>query len=197
MQNAQVSNPNDFKVVSFHNSELFGFTSEMGCMYDGRPINGKSGMGIEAGETLILPYHVGHLLSRNLAKRVLNTSEAATVDQKGVPTGVPIWSQQRLDELANSFIKELYAEEKPAGMSETDKLMAKVEEYRKLVEEKLGSLTPKVEVKSTEGAQTVVMPPLNNVLNFQDKQEVITELEKRGIKHDKRSKKVDLEKLLA
>ena len=124
MQNATVSNPNDFKVVSFHNSELFGFTSEMGCMYDGRPINGKSGIGIAAGETVILPYHVGHLLARNLAKRVLNTSEAATVDPKGIPTGVPIWSQQKLEELSNSFLKELYAEEKPLAQSQTELLMA-------------------------------------------------------------------------
>ena len=207
MINSQISNPNDFKVVSFHNSTMFGFTPEMGCMYDGRAINGKSGKpGIEAGETMILPYHVGHLLAQNLAKRVLNTSPAATVDAAGIPTGVPVWSSEKLKEVADSFIKELYTEEKAAQQSETDKLMAKVEEYKKLVEEKLGltpeTEAPKVEDKSpvetseqkVDTTEKVAQP---EVKEFQDKQEVIEELEKRGIKFDRRASKVALEKLLA
>jgi len=200
MINSQISNPNDFKVVSFHNHTTFGFTPEMGCMYDGRAINGKSGLpGIEAGETMILPYHVGHLLAQNLAKRVLNISPAATIDTAGVPTGVPIWSPEKLKELSDSFIKELYTEEKAAQQSETDKLMAKVEEYRKLVEEKLGLSSetelPKVdEVKKVETTEKVAQP---EVKTFQDKQEVIEELEKKGIKFDRRASKATLEKLLA
>lgn len=197
MINSQISNPNDFKVVSFHNSTTFGFTPEMGCMYDGRAINGKSGNpGIEAGETMILPYHVGHLLAQNLAKRVLNTSPAATVDAAGIPTGVPVWNPEKLKDVADSFIKELYSEEKAATESETDKLMAKVEEYKKLVEEKLGisTETPKVDEVKVETTEEVAQP---EVKTFQDKQEVIEELEKRGIKFDRRASKVALEKLLA
>ena len=200
MINSQISNPNDFKVVSFHNNTAFGFTPDMGCMYDGRPINGKSGTpGIDAGETMILPYHVGHLLAQNLAKRVLNTSPAATVDAAGIPTGVPIWSPESLKTTADSFVKELYSEEKAAQESETDKLMAKVEEYRKLVEEKLGIQTeteiPKVEeVAKVETTEEVVQP---EVKVFQDKQEVIAELEKRAIKFDRRASKASLETLLA
>lgn len=207
MQNAPVSNPNDFKVVSFHNSEDFGFTPEMGCMYDGRAINGKNGSpGIDAGETVILPYHVGHLLAKNLAKRVLNTSPAATVDAAGIPTGVPIWNPTKLQELANSYIKELYTEEKAAAPSEVDKLMAKVEEYKKLVEDKLGPLPVHAPSDVVEAAVTgektekVSQPAVNveaKVLTFQDKQEVIAELEKRGIKFDRRASKATLEKLLA
>src|SRR5262245_7506225 len=98
--NEQVSNPNDFKVVSFHNTTEFGFTPEMGCMFDGRTINGPSGApGIQAGEKMTLPYHIGQRLAINLAKRVLNTSVAATVDKAGIPTGEPIWSESRLQEL--------------------------------------------------------------------------------------------------
>lgn len=203
MNNPVVSNPNDFKVVSFHNSEQFGFTPEMGCMYDGRPINGKNGSpGIDAGETVILPYHVGHLLARNLAKRVMNTSPAATVDAAGVPTGVPIWNATILEERANSYIKELYTEEKAMAPSETELLMAKVEEYRKLVEAKLGPLpsnTPQETVEAAVKAEPTekVAPAETKVLAFQDKQEVIAELEKRGIKFDRRASKVTLEKLLA
>lgn len=203
MLQTQVSNPNDFKVVSFHNSEEFGFTPEMGCMYDGCPINGKAGSpGIDAGETVILPYHVGHLLAKNLAKRVLNTSPAATVDAAGVPTGVPIWSADKLDQLAKTYIKELYTEEKAIAPTQTELLLAKVEEYKKLVEEKLGPLTPKVEEPKVEGDVKIEQPEKTvqseaKPIVFQDKQEVIAELEKRGIKFDRRASKVTLEKLLA
>ncbi len=187
MQNA--SNPNDHKVVSFHNSTTFGFTPEMGCMYDGRPINGKTGApGIDASETVILPYHIGHQLAINLAKRVLNTSASATVDAAGVPTGVPIWSKERLELEKNKFLADLYTEEKPVMQSETDKLMAKVEEYKSMVDK----LLPKTEVEAVVEKPTVVDAKV-----YQDKQEVIAELEKRGIKFDRRQNKENLIKLLA
>jgi len=160
----ETSNPNDFKVVSFHNSEDFGFTPEMGCMYDGQAINGKNGSpGIDAGETVVLPYHVGHLLARNLAKRVLNTSPAATVDAAGVPTGVPIWSADKLKQVAESYIKELYSEEKSVAPSETELLMAKVEEYRKLVEAKLGPLPVHAPSDVVEAAVTAKAEPTEKV----------------------------------
>ena len=86
--NEKVTNPNDFKVVSFHNLTDFGFTPDMACMYDGRPIHGpKGGPGISAGETVTVPYHVGKQLSINLAKVAL-TKTAPAVDPAGVPTGV-------------------------------------------------------------------------------------------------------------
>lgn len=194
--NPVVSNPNDFKVVSFHNSTTFGFTPEMGCMYDGRGINGKNGSpGIDAGETIVLPYHIGHRLAVNLAKRVLNTTQAATVDAQGVPTGVPIWNPEKLENLKNTFLTELYSEDKPLAQSETDKLMAKVEEYKKMVDK----LIPLVESKSEIPATTpVVIGSSADIKSniYQDKQEVITELTKRGIKFDARSNKSNLEKLL-
>ena len=187
----KVSNPNDFKVVSFHNSTSFGFTPEMGCMYDGRPINGKNGSpGIDPGETVILPYYVGQQLAINLAKRVLNTSQAATVDAVGVPTGVPIWSKERLEQEKNKFLTELYTEDKPVMQSETDKLMAKVEEYKSMVEK----LLPKAEVETVVEKPTEVK---TETKVYQDKQEVIAELEKRGIKFDRRQSKENLVKLLA
>lgn len=180
--NPQVTNPNDFKVVSFHNSTDFGFTPDMGCMYDGRGINGKNGSpGIDAGETVILPYHIGHQLALNLAKiAILKT--APNVDPAGIPTGVPLWDTTRLDALKRSYLKELYTESKPLAMSETDKLMAKVEEYKKTVDALL--------------ANKQESPVSPDGSSFKDKQEVILELEKRGIKHDKRTNKSELEKLL-
>ena len=200
MQNAPVSNPNDFKVISFHNSTVFGFTPEMGCMYDGRAINGKNGSpGIDAGETMILPYHIANRLAINLAKRVFNTSPAATVDPAGIPTGVPIWSENKLNELAKSYLTELYSESKPIAQSQTDILMAKVEEFRA----KFEALEAKIDSKDSVTSSNIVedkkensteQKTLSNV--YTDKQEVILELEKRGIAHDKRQNKATLEKLL-
>jgi hypothetical protein len=50
--------------------------------------------------------------------------------------------------------------------------MAKVEEYKSMVETLL----------SKDGVQTTESPVITG--EFQDKQEVMEELEKRGIKHD-------------
>lgn len=199
MQNAPVSNPNDTRVVSFRNSEEFGFTPEMGCMYDGRAINGNAGPGIQIGETMVLPYHVGRQLALNLAKIAINKT-APNIDPAGIPTGVPLWDDQRLNRLRDSYLTDLYSEEKPAAVSETDKLMAKVEEYKKMVDVLLAKGPQAPEPVQVEPPQTQVVPPDTTPLSplvYQDKQEVIKELEKRGITHDKRKNKADLEKLLA
>lgn len=192
MNNPTVSNMNDFKVVEFYNSTDFTFTPEMGCMYDGRPISGITGApGVNAGESLTLPYHIGHQLALNLAKYV-GTRNAANVDptdSKGNPMIAPIWSADALEARKNSYLKELYVEEKPVAQTETDRLMAKVEEYKQMVD-KL------VESKSEETVTTGVASEAGST-TYQDKADVIAELEKRGIQHDKRKNKAELEKLLA
>ncbi len=188
--NPQISNPKDFQVVSFHNKEMFGFTPEMGCMYDGRPINGKNGSpGIDAGESVTLPYHIGHRLATNLAKIAMLRS-APSVDQAGIPTGVPLWDTVKLEAMKNSYLTDLYAESKPIGLSETDRLMAKVEELKKFVQENVPvkTETPKIETQ---------VSPVVTSTGYSDKAEVIAELNKRGIKFDARQNKANLEKLLA
>lgn len=187
-----VSNPNDYKVVAFHNSTDFRFTPDMGCMFDGRPINGISGeAGIDAGESLTVPYHIGHQLALNLAK-VSIMKNAPTVDAAGIPTGVPLWDDQRLLKLKDSYLKELYVEEKSKVLSETDKLMAKVEEYKKMVEDLVVS-------KKEEAPAEVVAPVVQastGPMTFADKADVLSELTKRGIKFDARKSKAELEKLI-
>lgn len=175
------SNPNDLKVVNFTNSTDFTFTPAMGCMYDGRPILGMTGApGINAGESMTLPYHVGQRLATNLAKIVM-VRQAPAIDAAGIPTGVPLWNADGLEQLKNSYITELYTETKPIAMSETDKLMEKVEEYRKMVENLM--------------ATTTQTPETSNGL-YQDKADVIAELTKRDIKFDARKSKAELEKLI-
>lgn len=183
MANPEVSNPNDFKVVTFQNKSDLDFTPELGCMYDSRPIFGASGASIKPGESVVLPFHIGNLLAKNLAKAVLNAQ--ATQDKPGIPTGIALWDNDGLSKLQQSFLVEMHTEEKPAEMSETDKLMAKVEEYKSLVDKLIPQKEEPTEAEAPE------------VSTYKDKAEVIAELKKRDIKFDARKSKADLEKLLA
>ena len=185
------TNANDFKVVEFFNSTSFDFTPELGAMYDSRPFFVKS------GERKQYPYHVGHLLAKNLAKVVLTrkapTNAPGTTDQNGTP----LWNDESLESIKNSFLTELYIEEKAATMSETDKLMAKVAELERLFKDKAPVAVEKpIENRVVEPAiEEVVAEETPSV--YLDKAEVIAELEARGIPHDKRSSKATLEALLA
>lgn len=189
----KATNPNDFKVVSFTNKTSFDFTPDMGCMYDGRPISGIKGIGISAGESMTLPYHIGHQLAVNLAKLV-KIKGAPLQDEPNNPVGKPLWSDDELARVKDSFLTELYSEARPAAMTETDRLMAKVEEYKKMVDQLISTKTADatvVPVETPNDTQTVIAPK-----TFADKQDVIAELEARGIPHDKRANKATLEKLL-
>lgn len=218
MANPPVYNPNDYKVVEFRNGTDFAFTPEMGAMFDGRPIFGITGAPeINPGESLTLPYHVGNLLATNLAKAVM-VRQAPIDDDSTISRGSlvkPLWSTERLEELKKSFIKELYSEQRPIQESETDRLMRKVEELTRLVQSQMGlnnaqpgpaPVAPAVEAASTGPGQMAPvtpntgpgqMAPSPTAPVYKDKQEVIEALEVRGIKHDKRKSKDDLEKLLS
>lgn len=194
MINPQVSNPNDFKVVDFTNKTKFDFTPDMGCMFDSRPIFGISGfMGIKSGESIKLPYHIGHRLATNLAKAAI-TREAPRTDAAGIPTGVPLWDAARLETLKLSFITDLYTEARPIAETEVDRLMKKVEDLNKLVQASLGNKQPVEEKVVAEGEKRTEEAPARV---YQDKAEVIEELTKRNIAHDARLSKAELEKLLA
>lgn len=186
------SNPKDHVVVTFHNKTDFVFTPQLGCMYDSRPINGKKASlgenplgGIDAGESMQLPYHIGNQLATNLAKIAI-TKTAPAIDQAGIPTGVPLWDEARLTALKASYLTEEYTEAKPIALTETDRLMAKVAELQKFVE---ANVTKK---DDTPPATDTTKPTV-----YQDKAEVIAELTKREIKFDARKNKGELEKLLA
>lgn len=202
MTNQSVSNPNDFKVVSFHNSTDLDFTPDMGCMYDGRVINGpKGGPGIKSGEIMTLPYHIGHRLAINLAKIVMirGAGEKPQVDAQGNPMIKSLWDDKGLENLKNTYITDLYSEDKPAAPSQTDVLMDKVEALNKMVQSLVGNKTevpvqPPVDNDHVAPGATQFEAP--NGMTYQDKAEVIAELEKRGTPHDKRKSKAELEKLI-
>jgi len=203
MNNPIQNNPNDYKVVTFTNKETFAFTPDLGSMYDGRPIFGTSGaLGIQPGESVMLPYHVGNLLAQNLAKATM-TRRAPEKDPAGIPTGVPLWDEEKLTALKSSYITDLYTEEKAAPQSETDRLMAKVEEYKAMVEKLIpkqeeGEGQSKTDVPNsaapTAGAGTQNSETSSK--KYQDKAEIVAELTAKGIKFDPRSNRETLKKLL-
>lgn len=201
--NQRVTDPNDYKVVEFTNTTDFVFTPVLGAMYDGRPIFGRTGAGgIGVGETLQLPYYVGVTLARNLAKAVMVKN--APGDVPGVPTGIVLWDTDKLENLKNSFLKDLYQEERPIAQTETDRLMAKVEEYQRMVEKLLddkagqpSAPAPSAPVQTGDASGGNVTPDPVPPTTYADKKDVLAELEKRGVPHDKRKSKAELEKLLA
>lgn len=199
--NQTVSNPNDFKVVDFTNRTDFVFTPEMGCMYDSNPIFGISGVnGIAPGESKKLPYHVGQRLAINLAKiaMVRGSGDAPQLDANGQPIIKAIWDTSKLESLTKSYITDLYSEDKPVPQTETQKLMAKVEEYKTMVD----ALISKSTTAQPPADNDHILPgaeqfPAPDGVTYQDKAEVIAELEKKNIPHDKRKSKAELEKLLS
>lgn len=183
--------PNDYKVVEFHNKTDFDFTPELGAMYDGRPLF------VGKGERRQYPYHIGHRLAENLAKAVM-VKGAPQADEPNNPTGKVLWSEEHLKQLKSSYLIELYTEETPVAKTETDRLFDRIAELEKAMG-----------INKTQGTPADVEPlheappalpgdeeKAEKVATYRDKQEVITELERRGITHDKRSNKETLEKLL-
>ena len=193
MDKNNVSSPNDFKVVEFFNSTDFDFTSELGAMYDSRPLF------VGSGERRQFPYHVGHQLAVNLAKIVLVKGAPLHDSTANNPVGTPLWGDDKLNAIAKSFITELYSDEKPIVQSETDRLMARVAELEKIFKEKQAEKPLDAPREVVKSVQEIVAPELvpNTPKEYQDKGEVIAELTKRGIKFDARQGKANLEKLLA
>jgi hypothetical protein len=191
-------NPDDFKVVTFHNKTDFTFTPEMGCMYDGRPVSGRTGApGIDGGESVVMSYHMGKRLAENLAKIVLlrGSSDTPTLDAQGNPMIKALWSPEKLSELAGTFITEMYSEQKQVAKTDTDRMFERLEEYKELTRRmevaaaQLGAVSPQ---PNTE--ESITTP---DVTGYMDKAEIIEELKKRGIAFDARQKRDELAKLLA
>lgn len=172
-----MNNNNDLKVVKIKNISDFEFTPALGAMFDSRPVFGKNGRSIEVGEELLMPYHVGYRVAVNLAKYMLLQGDSAPEYGKGDPSAhKAIFTDDAVKELVRKIISDQYEEETPIEETETEKLMKKFDELNKVVEGLAGA---KVTVEG-----------------YKDKSEIIAELEKRGIPHDKRSNKATLEELL-
>lgn len=159
----------EYKIVRFTNKTDFDFTPDMGARFGGVPYH------LPAGKSLLAPKPVAQLLAKHLARQTFIKKapirDGSETDGKGSDRA--LWTEEQVKEVANRFLSEEFEQELPVPQSETERMVQKIQELNK-------TLAPEV---PTEG--------------YKDKAEVIAELEKRGIAHDKRSNKEKLEKLLA
>ncbi len=159
----------EHKICTFKNIADFDFTPELGAMFGGRSYFVKS------GEELLAPEPVAWRLAVNLAKAILNKIIPEPEYGKGDDrSSITMVTDEKIQSLVGQIIVNAYAEQKPAVLSEEEKFKQKIEELNKWQQEMESKLK----------------------VGFQDKQEVIDELEKREIKFDRRKSKAELEKML-
>lgn len=163
-------------IVRFTNKTDFDFTPAMGAMYGGQPFTVPAGKSMLAQKPVAL--HLAKHLARQTFIRKAPIRDERETDGKG--TDRALWTEDDINRIKMLFISDEYSEEKAAPKSEAEIIAAKVAELNK------GFQTETPATPSTSEAPKA----------YADKQEVIAELEKRGIKHDKRSSKDKLEQLL-
>jgi len=185
-------NPNEYKIVRISNIADFDFTGELGARYGGTDFV------ILAGKSLLVPLTVGDHLATHLARQILLKKapirDAKETDGKG--SDRPLWDDQVLADLKAKIMTEVYTEDKPAPVTETERMVQKVKDLNRVEEE--------VE-KENEGGNvdaSSIVPAgddeggADEIIAYKDKGEVINELQKRGITFDARATKSNLEKLL-
>lgn len=175
-------NPNDHVVVRFTNRTDFDFTAEMGAMYGGVPYF------VPAGKSLLVPKTIGLHLAKHLARQAF-IKKAPLRDEKevdGKGTDRPLWDDEAMKAMEGRFVSEEYEEERPPVLTEAEVQKRKVEELNKNFLADEGPA--EVELKNDNASDAPVA--------YADKAEVIEELEKRKIPHDKRKSKAALEELL-
>lgn len=197
MENPIIKDPHSAEILEFYNSTDFDFTPELGAMFDG------VGYQVDSGMKRQFPYHIAMRLAENLAKAVLIKGAPLHDPNANNPTGKALWGEEGMKKLAAGFITTLYSEAAPIQQTELQRLHAKVAELDRLMQEKRKDVpvdTLKGEVKSvSQLVNDVPVEPIKTTETpkvYLDKQEVITELEKRGIKFDRRQNKENLMKLL-
>jgi hypothetical protein len=163
---------NDNKIVRFTNIAPFDFTPEMGAMYGGVPYS------VSSGKSLLMPFTIGDHLATHLARQII-IQKAPIRDEKeidGKGSDRHLWDDGAINDLKAKIVREVYEEEKQPVASADQLMKEKVEELNR------SDILPE--------------QPLNTA-GYKDKAEVVTELNKRGVKFDARKSKADLEKLLA
>lgn len=181
-----MENINEFKVVRITNITDFDFTSELGAMYGGKPYF------VAAGESLLVPWVLGDHLAKHLAQAILIRNapirDASQTDGKG--SDRPLWDEQAIVELKGKILEEVYEEEKPGVISESEKLAQKVKDLN-------NEVPPEVENGGNADASGLLPTEIiNSDVVYKDKAQVIAELTKREVNFNPRASKKDLESLL-
>lgn len=205
MNQAEIKAQNDAaRIVSVTNPFDFDFTHAWG----GVPYT------LPMGKTLLFPFHLADHLATHLARHSLINKAPLRDDKEtdGKGKDRPLWSEEAIENIKKTIMKEQYTEERTAPRSESEVLAEKIAELNKAFE----GLNEKVNARAATEAPAapvevpVVNPPADEITNvhagdkpaiedpqvFKDKAEVIAELTKRGITFDARKTKIELQKLL-
>lgn len=164
----------DYAVVTFTNITQEDFTPALGAMYDSVPFLFK------AGESMILPYHAAHRMAVNLAKHIINSGAEPRVFGQGNDTQVMTMVKEgQIEAIVDQILSGQTEDEKPANLTEQEKLALKVKELN----DRLDNMSGETGKQIGEG--------------YKDKKEVIQALKDKGVAFDPRKTKAELETLLA
>ncbi len=190
-----MQNPKEATVVRFTNIFDFDYTHA----YGGVPYQ------LRAGETLLFPWAIGDHLATHLARQAL--IRKAPIRDENDPDGRggetkrsdrPLWDDTAIDALKSRIIQEAYTEARPAVMTEAERYKQKFDELNKqfpgLAKDDTQTPPPADNDHVATGASQF---PAADGKVYQDKAEVIAALTAKGIAHNPRATKANLEKLLA
>ncbi len=189
-------NQNEARVVRLTNIFDFDYTHA----YGGVPYQ------LRAGETLLFPFAIGDHLATHLARQAIirkaPTRDENAEDGRGGESKRSdrnLWDDKAIENLKAQIIKDAYVEERTAPLSPAEEYKRKFDELNK----QFPGLAP-----TTPAAPSA--PPADNDhvapgasqfaaadgKVYQDKAEVIAALQAKGIAHNPRASKANLEKLL-
>jgi hypothetical protein len=175
-----MNNPNLGKIVKFTNITSKDFTHAFG----GQPFF------VKAGDTVMLPYDLGHHLAKHLARRIFLDGDTSSsiydpTDKTG-GSGKVLWDDDKEAQMVAKILGETIQQEVPVAKTDVELLNEKVAELNRQFSEVLG----KKAEQASEPSSADVAP---NPGGYKDKAEVIAELKALGVAVDARQTKAALE----
>lgn len=159
----------DLQIVKVTNISNKDFTADSGARFNGRDYS------IPAGKSLRCPQTLGEHLAKHLARMIfLQNSEV-----NGKANELAIWSEEDENNLISKIISFEEIEEAKQHKTADDILKEKV-----------------MQLNQDVGEEVLEINDKNGNVVYNDKAEIIAELEKRGITFNPRSSKSVLEELL-
>lgn len=156
-------------ICTIKNIADFDFTAALGAMYNGRSYL------LKAGETLVAPEPAAYRMAVNLAKAMLiKKCPPPTIGTGDDRQTLGSFTDEDIEKIIPLIIIDTTREEAAPKLDESARIAARIDELNKRLNE-----MENVPAGAVGG-----------------KAEVIAELEKKGIKFDRRQSKAALEKLL-
>ena len=159
----------DLQIVKVTNISNKNFTADSGARFNGRDYS------IPAGKSLRCPQTLGEHLAKHLARMIFMQN----AEISGKQNELAIWSEEDEKNLINKIISFEEMEESIQHKTADDILKEKV-----------------MQLNQDVGEEVLEINDKNGNVVYNDKAEIIAELEKRGITFNPRSSKSVLEELL-